>query len=42
MAFGPCIDTGLVCANGRGDVRVASVRFVVGYVAIGVTVGGSV
>lgn len=45
MAFGPWIDSGLVCANGRvcnSGVRAASMRFVAGYVAIGVAVGGSV
>lgn len=45
MAFGPRIDMGLVCANGRmcgGGVRAASMRFVARYVAVGVTVGGSV
>lgn len=45
MAFGPRINSGLVCANGRvcgSRVRAASVRFVAGYVAVGVAVGGSV
>lgn len=45
MAFGPWIASGPVCANGRGcdgGARAASVRFVAGYVAVGVAVGGSV
>lgn len=44
MAFGPWIDSGLICANGRvcgGGVR-ASARFVAWYVAVGVAIGGSV
>lgn len=45
MASGPRSNLRLICANGRvrgGVVRAVSVRFMAGYVAVGVAVAGSV
>lgn len=45
MAFGPWIDSGLVCANGRVHNRylsAASMRLVAGCIAVGIAIGVSV